>query len=243
MSLLVAENISFRYGSQSVLERVSFAVQAGEFVSVLGPSGCGKSTLLHLLSGLKLPQTGSVRFRNEIVQAPSRRRAMIFQGHALFPWATARDNVRFAMNSSQDPDFFLAQVGLQSHAAHFPHQLSGGQQQRVGIARALAADGDVLLLDEPFASLDTLRRQTLSVELLRLARKFGKAMVFVTHNVDEAIFLGDRVYLLSPGPGRIVGEIDTRGSAKPDSLIKFKITADFSRFEREIYAQMAMDIS
>ncbi len=237
--VLRAENVSMTYAGKAILRSVNLQVSAGEFVSVIGPSGCGKSTLLSLLSGLTLPTEGQVFFKGERVAGPSRRRALIFQSYALFPWLTARENVRFVVDENDDErvDFFLDQVGLREFADFYPHKLSGGMQQRVGIARALAADPDVLLLDEPFASLDMIHRQILSQELLRLARKFNKAMVFVTHNVDEAIHLGDRIYLLSAAPATVVRELHVRGE-KPDKILDFRRMDEFLNLERAVHEHL-----
>lgn len=235
--LLSARNLSLKFGSKTILSDVSLNISAGEFVSIIGPSGCGKSTLLNLLAGLTLPSGGEVFFKGEKVIGPSRKRAVIFQNHALFPWLTAKENVLFANDNPERAAFYLEQVGLRDYMDFYPHKLSGGMQQRVGIARALAADPDLLLLDEPFASLDMIHRQVLSQELLRLARKFNKAMIFVTHNVDEALHLGDRIYLLSKGPATVARELSV-GRDKPERILDYRREEEYLQLERSVHEHL-----
>lgn len=238
-ALLSATELRLRLGEKSVLDGVDIQVARGEFVSVIGPSGCGKSSLLLLLAGLRSPTSGRIQFDGEWVSGPSRRRAVIFQNHALFPWMSAVDNVRFATadDSATTALRYLELVGLKDAATLRPDQLSGGMQQRVGIARALAADPDLLLLDEPFASLDPVNRAVMSDELLRLARQLGKSMIFVTHNVDEALYLGDRVYVLSAAPARVVRQIEMPGT-KPERIIDFRAGHEFHAVERLIHEHL-----
>jgi NitT/TauT family transport system ATP-binding protein len=193
------------------LEDVTLEVERGEFVTVLGPSGCGKTTLLHLLAGLEAPTAGQVLLGGQPITGWSRQRTLVFQEGNLFPWLTAEDNVAFglrlqgmgAAERRARARAVLERLGLHDVEHLYPHQLSGGMQQRVAIARALAVDPEVLLLDEPFASLDALTRAQLQDELLRIWREYAKTVVFVTHNIREALLLADRIVILTPRPGRV----------------------------------------
>ncbi|GGZ52431.1 ABC transporter ATP-binding protein [Streptomyces bluensis] len=195
-------------GRQTVLEDVSLTVRRGEFLCVLGASGCGKSTLLNLVAGLDRPSAG------DIDVSGGRRPALMFQEHALFPWLTAGRNIELALRLRGVPRRerreealrLLELVRLKGAYGKRIHELSGGMRQRVALARALAQDGDVLLMDEPFAALDAITRDVLHEELARIWSERGLSVVFVTHNVREAVRLGRRVVLLSSRPGRIVGE-------------------------------------
>ena len=197
------------------LQDVSLDIPEKSFVSLLGPSGCGKTTLLRLIAGLIRPDAGRI----SVSGAPPRpgpQVGLVFQSFRLIPWQRVRDNVGFglALNGmsrqerSQRVDHYLALVGLTRFADAWPHELSGGMKQRVALARALATDPDILLMDEPFASLDAQTRELMQIELMRLWSERPRVVVFVTHSVDEAIVLADRIVLMSPRPGRIVETID-----------------------------------
>ena len=196
------------------LERVDLVVRAGEFVCVIGPSGCGKSTLLNLLAGLDSPSEGSVFAGGEPVRGTDRSRVLIFQDAALFPWLSVQANIEFGLRMRGTPraerdavtSRLLEMVHLTQFARAFVHELSGGMKQRVAIARALAVDPKVLLLDEPFGALDAMTRDLLHTELQDVWLRTKKTIVFVTHNVREAVVLGDRVLVMSPRPGRLVSE-------------------------------------
>jgi len=191
------------------LDRVSLDVAAGEFLCIVGPSGSGKSTLLRVLAGLHRQSAGEVRIEAEHPGAPLT--AMVFQEHALLPWRTVLDNVTFGLENrgvaraerDARAGDMLALVGLTRFARHYPHQLSGGMKQRVGIARALATDPEVLLMDEPLAALDAQTRTIMQEELLRIWATLGKTVIYVTHSLEEALLLGDRVVLLTARPGRV----------------------------------------
>jgi NitT/TauT family transport system ATP-binding protein len=196
---------SFRGGATPVLDGIDLEVAPGEFVCLLGASGCGKSTLLNLVAGLDAPSTGTI-------EVPSGRAALMFQESALFPWLTAGENIELALRlrglsgrreRRAEAERLLELVRLRGAHAKRPHQLSGGMRQRVALARALAQGGEVLLMDEPFAALDAITRDVLHEELIRLWETTGLAVVFVTHNVREAVRLGQRVVLLSSRPGRV----------------------------------------
>jgi NitT/TauT family transport system ATP-binding protein len=194
------------------LDNVSLAVAEGEFVCLLGPSGCGKSTLLDIMAGLTMPDSGRVLADGTIVQGPGRQRLVMFQESALFPWLDAFGNVMFGLKLRPDltraerkeiANHYLKLVGLEKFKHAYVHELSGGMKQRVALARALAPDPQVLLMDEPFAALDALTRDQLYDDIQRIWMESRKTIVFVTHNVREAVCLGDRVVLMSPSPGRI----------------------------------------
>lgn len=195
----------------TALEGVNLHVRAGEFVCLLGASGCGKSTLLDILAGLERPSTGSALFGGQPIAGPDPRRGLVFQDPALFPWRTIAQNVGFGpelrglarRERRARACASLARVGLAGFEDVYPHQLSGGMRQRAGIARALANDPEVLLMDEPFGAVDHLTRIALQEDLLRLWERERRTIVFVTHDVGEAVFLADRVVLMSPRPGRI----------------------------------------
>ena len=201
---------SFKDGEVRAVEDISFDVRPGEFLSLVGPSGCGKTTLLRLINGLIEPDEGEVRVMGQ-APTPGPDLAMVFQSARLLPWRTVTGNIEFALrlrglNRQQSAARALAllgAVGLRDFAEAFPHELSGGMQQRVGLARALAVEPKILLMDEPFAALDAMTREVLRKELLQMWSRRRMAIVFVTHDIDEAILLSQRIVLLRPRPGRI----------------------------------------
>ncbi len=242
MNLIETRDLAMAFNGGLIFSGVNVQVPSGKTVSIIGPSGCGKSTLLRLISGILPPTTGEVLFRGEKVIGPSRKRVLIFQNHALFPWLTALENIEFALEANglaveerrRQGMQFLAQVSLDKFSDLYPHQLSGGMQQRVGIARALSADPDLLLLDEPFASLDSVNRETLLFELARLSSESQKSFLLVTHDIEEAIFLSDEIYLMSGSPGRIVRRI-TVDIEKTEKIIDLKQSPGYLNLEREIH--------
>src|SRR6201997_298255 len=193
------------------LDRIDLDVHSGEFLCIVGPSGCGKSTLLHLIAGLQKPTSGRIAMDGDSVTAPGTDRILIFQEHGLFPWLTVGQNVEFGMKMKGVPRaereertrYYLRLVHLAKFEHSYIHQLSGGMRQRVAIARALATEPDVLLMDEPFAALDAQTRDLMHDELERIWSETGRTIIFVTHNVREAVRLGDRVVLLTFRPGRV----------------------------------------
>ncbi len=207
----VSKKFSSKNGILTALEDINLNVQAGEFVCWLGPSGCGKSTLLNIVAGLDQPTSGTVHIDGKLVRGTGTDRVMIFQSAALFPWLSVFDNVKFGLHMIGVPKperqviarRFLAMVNLRDFENAFVHELSGGMKQRVAIARALATNPDVLLMDEPFGALDAQTRDILHEELQRIWLETRKTILFVTHNVREAIVLGDRVVVFSARPGRI----------------------------------------
>ena len=196
------------------LDRIDLDVHSGEFLCIVGPSGCGKSTLLHLIAGLQKPTSGRIAMDGDSVTAPGTDRILIFQEHGLFPWLTVGQNVEFGMkmkglSKAEREDrtrYYLRLVHLSQFKDSRPHQLSGGMRQRVALARALATEPDVLLMDEPFAALDAQTRDMLHDELEKIWAETGRTIIFVTHNVREAVRLGDRVALMSFRPGRVKKE-------------------------------------
>ena len=218
---LQVDNVSLRYQSPSggtftALEQVSFEVPDQQFAVLVGPSGCGKSSLLYLTAGLAEPTEGEIYVGGERVEGPGADRGMVFQGYTLFPWLTVRQNIEFGLKRRKMPaaqrkeivDYYLNEVGLTQFADNFSKQLSGGMMQRVAIARALANDPQILLMDEPFGALDSQTRLQMQQLLLRVWGHSKKTVLFVTHDIDEAILLGDRVYVMCARPGRIKQILD-----------------------------------
>jgi NitT/TauT family transport system ATP-binding protein len=197
------------------LSDVTLHVAPGEFVSIVGPSGCGKSTLLNLVAGFVGATAGEVSLDAQVVRGPGPERGVVFQQYALFPWLTVRDNVAYGLRARRVPkaqrervvDSLLARCGLSAFAKHYPEQLSGGMRQRVAIVRAIANEPHVLLLDEPFGALDAQTREVMQEILLDLWQRFRTSVLFVTHDVEEAVFLSDRVYVMTARPGRIKAEV------------------------------------
>jgi len=197
------------------LNGVSLSVAQGDFVSVIGPSGCGKSTLLRIVDGLIKPDEGRVLVDGKVVDRPGPDRAMVFQYFGLYPWRSVLRNVEFGLELKGIPTrqrreialANIAQVGLQGFENHFPHELSGGMRQRVGFARALSLNPEIILMDEPFSSVDEQTRELLQEQLLELWRETRKTVLFVTHSIDEAVYMANRVVVMAARPGRIVEDI------------------------------------
>jgi len=195
----------------TALDHISFEVDDKEFVCILGPSGCGKTTLLRLIAGLDTGRSGSVVLDGEEMRGPSPKIGFVFQEYSLFPWRNVRDNIAFGLEMQKKPrderyriaEQYLKLVGLTQFANSFPSELSGGMRQRVAVARALALDPVILLMDEPFGALDAQTRNMLQKELLEIWEKTRKTIIFITHSVDEAVYLSDRIFVLSPRPGRV----------------------------------------
>lgn len=193
------------------LSDASLTIAKGEFVCLIGASGCGKSTLLRIMAGFEQPSAGQALMWDKAIEGPDPSRGMVFQDYALFPWLSVRDNIGFGPASrglgrgevKDTVDRFVELVGLQKFANAYPHQLSGGMKQRVAIARVLANDAELVLMDEPFGALDAMTRERLQDELLDIWQRTKLTVVFVTHSIEEAIFLADRVVVMTPGPGRI----------------------------------------
>ena len=206
------------------LQDINLAIQQGEFISLLGPSGCGKSTLLKIMGGLLNASQGTIEIDGKKVTKPGPERAFVFQDYALFPWLTVEANVEFGLEARGVPlakrrevsGELLKVVGLQEFAKKYPHHLSGGMKQRVSIARALAVDPEILLMDEPFGALDAQTRSTMQEELLRIWKVYRKTVVFVTHSIEESIYLSDRIVIMTARPGRIKAVITVEGDRPRD---------------------------
>lgn len=215
VSIVFAGRNGKRNNDVVAVNQTSTEIQPGEFVCILGPSGSGKSTLLNAVAGFIPPTSGQVRIDGETVTEPGPDRGMVFQQHSLFPWKTVLQNIAFGPRVSgrgtgtdeRDARAFLEMIGLSKYADSYPKELSGGMQQRVGIARALANYPSVLLMDEPFGALDSQTRAVMQENLVSIWREFGTTVLFVTHDVDEAVFLADRVLIMSAGPGEIIEEV------------------------------------
>ncbi|GAA0417056.1 ABC transporter ATP-binding protein [Acrocarpospora corrugata] len=210
----------------AALSGIDLDVRAGEFLTLVGPSGCGKSTLLDLIAGLTAPTSGTLHLDGRPINGPGLDRGVVFQQYALFPWRTALGNIEFGLEAKAVPGkeraerarHFLELVGLGGFADRYPHELSGGMRQRVAIARSLAFDPEVLLMDEPFAALDAQTRESLQEELLSIWEKTGKTIVFITHGIDEAVYLGQRVAIMTSRPGRIKQIIDVAFDSRAGDL-------------------------
>jgi NitT/TauT family transport system ATP-binding protein len=235
--------IAYPRGSTVIdaVRTVSFEVKRQEFVVLVGPSGCGKTTLLHAIGGLVPVSTGQIRLSGRAVTGPGPERVMVFQEYSLFRWRTVRANIEFALECNRVPRAkrgaivarLLQQVGLEEHADVFPDRLSGGMKQRVAIARALAYDADMLLMDEPFGALDAQTRLIMQALLLEIWEGSGKTVLFVTHDIDEAIYLADRILIMSAGPGTIKAEYSV-AAPRPRPL-DFLISEEFIDLKREIF--------
>jgi NitT/TauT family transport system ATP-binding protein len=193
------------------LDNISLAIQPGEFVTVVGPSGCGKTTLLKILAGFIKPGRGEARVHGKLITKPGPERGVVFQELAILPWRNVHRNISHGLEIQKVPKAerdkrvadLIELVGLQGFEEHYPHQLSGGMRQRVAVARTWASDPEIILMDEPFAAVDAMTRQTLQEELIRLTVETKKTVFFITHSVEEAVFLGDRVIAMSARPGRV----------------------------------------
>ena len=218
--MIQLHNVGLSYADPSgsrrhVLHNVDLHIKEGEFVCLLGPSGCGKTSLLNLIAGFLLPSAGVVRFGGAEVKTPGPERGVVFQEHALFPWLTAQQNVAFGLRRQGIPRRqaaaqarrMLTSVGLAGREKSYPHMLSGGMRQRVALARVLALNPKALLMDEPFSALDANTREHLQDELLRLWQRHGHTLVYVTHSVEEAAYLADRVLITGPEPPHIIADI------------------------------------
>jgi NitT/TauT family transport system ATP-binding protein len=247
-AVLEIKGLSYTVGTDAaplnILRDISFEVREHEFVSLVGASGCGKTTLLRLIGGLLRPTQGKVLFRGKPITRPSQDLAIVFQdyGKALLPWRTVAGNVELALEARRVPkgewpeivDRLLKQVGLADRATAFPLQLSGGMQQRLQIARCLAQSPQILLMDEPFGALDAMTRQALQDEVARLSAESGTTVVFVTHDLEEAIYLGDRVLAMESHPGRI-GEVVEIDLPRPRNQLTTREDARFLAYRHRLF--------
>jgi NitT/TauT family transport system ATP-binding protein len=234
----------------SALENVSLSVRQGEFMVLVGPSGCGKSTLIDLLGGLTQPSSGQILLDGEPIVGPGLNRGIVFQQYALFPWRTALENVEFGLEAkgvgkAERRDIargHLNMVGLSGFEDRFPYELSGGMKQRVAIARSLAYDPEVLLMDEPFAALDAQTRETLQVELLRIWEKSRTTILFITHGIDEAVCLGQRIAVMTSRPGRIKQIVDVPADFR-EGEDDFRAAPEFGRIRHEIWTLLRDEVA
>jgi NitT/TauT family transport system ATP-binding protein len=239
-----------RWSDFTAVEGVDLEVAAGEFVVLVGPSGCGKSTLLDLLGGLTAPTSGQVLVDGKPVTGPGLDRGIVFQQYALLPWRTAQGNVEFGLEATGVPRReraarareFLELVGLGGFEQRHPHELSGGMKQRVAIARSLAYDPDVLLMDEPFAALDAQTRESLQDELLRIWERTGKTIVFITHGIEEAVYLGQRVAVLTSRPGR-VKQVVPIGLESRTEVSDLRSSPEFAHYRHEIWSLLHDEVA
>lgn len=229
----------------SVLENINLSIEEGELVCLLGPSGCGKTTLLRLIAGLDYPSSGEIVANGEVVKKPSGDRAVIFQQYSLFPWLTVLQNVTFGLEmtnaGSKEENIaaaerYLESVGLIDFKDSYPHELSGGMKQRVAIIRSLLNHSPILLMDEPFSALDMQNRHSLQEQLIGVWKRFKNTIVFVTHDVDEAVYLADKIVILDKNPGRIANivEVDLERPRKRESQ-------EFIALQESIVGQLNME--
>jgi NitT/TauT family transport system ATP-binding protein len=240
---LTLDNVSKTFGTVPVVTETSLAIERNSLVVFLGPSGCGKTTLMRMVGGLDQPTSGTIRLDGEVVTRPDRRRGMVFQSYSSFPWLTVEGNIAFGMRYRDDLGVaeraervrhYLKLIGLEDFAKSYPNRISGGMRQRVAIARTLAAGSDVLLMDEPFGALDALTRERLQVELRQIQAEEAKTIIFVTHDVEEAVFLADRIILFSARPARILKDIDVAQALGSVRNLEIRESDTFFRLRNEV---------
>jgi nitrate/nitrite transport system ATP-binding protein len=248
MPFLELTNVSKSFGANSVLAGVNLTIERGEFVAIVGYSGSGKTTLISLIAGLALPDSGTVKLNGVAVTGPGPDRGVVFQNYSLLPWLTVAENIALAV-AQVFPDYtsaqtaehvakFIAMVNLTPHAAKLPRQLSGGQRQRVSVARALAMDPQILLLDEPLSALDALTRAVLQAEIAQIWERDHKTVVLITNDVDEALLLADRIIPLTPGPGATLGEPVAVTIPRPRDRKELNHDPEFKRLRAHITGQL-----
>jgi NitT/TauT family transport system ATP-binding protein len=246
--LIAFDRVCLDLGGRRIINDLNLVIEKGQFVCVVGPSGCGKTTLLRLLTGLVKPSDGMIRRNNVPIEGPARDVAIVFQDYAkaLLPWRTVAGNVSLALEAMGVPssqrkdriDQLLTKVGLERHAKKYPTQLSGGMQQRLQIARCLAQEPAILLMDEPFGALDAMTRQTLQDELSGIVRDSGATVLFITHDLEEAIYLGDRVIALRANPGHSRGSLADAievNLARPRDQLATREMPEFLRLRRHLF--------
>jgi len=237
------EQVTKRFGTVPVVSETNLSISHGSLVVFLGPSGCGKTTLMRMVGGLDLPTSGSIQLVGEPISGPDRRRGMVFQSYSSFPWLTVEGNIAFGMRYRTDltpaqkaerVQHYLRLIRLEDFANSYPNRISGGMRQRVAIARSLAAGPDVLLMDEPFGALDALTRERLQVELRQIQAEEAKTIIFVTHDVEEAVFLADRVILFSARPARILHDIDVSAILGTERSLEVRETQAFFNLRNDV---------
>ena len=247
MANIVLDNVSRTFTRDGkdflALDQVSFVCNDGEFVAVVGPSGCGKTTCMRMAAGLEFPSSGSVTVGGKVVKHPGPDRAVVFQAFALFPWKTVQENIQFGLRSlgvgrdeaAERIAANLKLMNLEGYESAYPHQLSGGMQQRVAIARAYVLNPDVLLMDEPFGALDAQTRTVMQEELLRVGRANPRTVMFITHAVEEAVYLADRVVVMSRRPGTIKEIIDVKPVRDAEDWQKYERIEDVMDLESFVH--------
>jgi NitT/TauT family transport system ATP-binding protein len=240
---------TFGQQQERVVEDFDLELQRGEFVTLIGPSGCGKTTVLRIAAGLLPPTSGEVFVDGALSLGPARDKAIVFQHFNLFPWRTAIANVAYGLEIQgvakaerlETAREYLALVGLDRYGGHYPWQLSGGQQQRIGIARALAISPKLILMDEPFGALDALTRERLQGQLQRICVERNLTVLFVTHSIDEALYLSDRIVVMGTRPGRIIAEFSV-DLPKPRADYNFRALPEYGRVRGEIWALLEQQL-
>ena len=247
-NFLDIRNVSMRFGGKPgfhALDDISFSLDKGEFISLIGHSGCGKSTLLNLVAGLLAPTSGRIACEDRIVKGPGPDRGVVFQNHSLLPWMTCHENILLGVRQvfgtrigerdlQEKAETALRLVHLESAAGKYPFEISGGMKQRVGIARALAIEPQVLLLDEPFGALDALTRASLQDELAKIVAETGSTVIMVTHDIDEAILLSDRIVMMTNGPGARIGEVLNIDIPRPRDRLAMSALPAYSDYRRQM---------
>jgi NitT/TauT family transport system ATP-binding protein len=237
------ESVTKDFGPVPVVSQTSLGISQNSLVVFLGPSGCGKTTLMRMAGGLDLPSAGTIRLNGEAISGPDRRRGMVFQSYSSFPWLTVEGNINFGMRYRNDlnaeqraerTQHYLRLIRLEDFAKSFPNRISGGMRQRVAIARSLAAGSDVLLMDEPFGALDALTRERLQVELRQIQAKETKTIIFVTHDVEEAVFLADRIIVFSARPARVLHDIDVTRVLGVERNLGTRETQEFFKLRNDV---------
>jgi NitT/TauT family transport system ATP-binding protein len=253
-SFIEARNIGLVFKSKdrdpvTALSNFNIAVDKGEFVSIVGPSGCGKSTFLNMLLGLIKPGSGEMRINGTPITGPGQERAMVFQEFGLLPWRTVQANVELGLELKGIPSAersargseLIKLVGLNGFERHYPHELSGGMKQRVGLARALATEPEVLLMDEPFAALDAQTRDLMQMELLQIWERTNKTVLFVTHSIEEAAYLSDRVIVMTARPGRTKDVLKVRLPRPRD--YEMRLTPEFNEIKLHIWEVLKEELT
>jgi len=236
-----------RFGGLIAVDGVSVDIAHGEFFMIVGPSGCGKTTLLRILAGLDSVTAGTIEIETPNSQRPVN--SMIFQGDSIFPWMTVWDNAAYGLRMRRAPTatikevvgHYLARTGLTRFAKYYPHQLSGGMRQRVSIARAFANDPEILLMDEPFSALDAQNKLLLQEELLRIWEEHKKTVVFITHSVDEAVFLGDRIMVMTAQPGKVKTFVEVP-LARPRNIMELQKTPQYGELIAHIWSSLREEV-
>ncbi|HEY7168709.1 MAG TPA: ABC transporter ATP-binding protein [Candidatus Binatia bacterium] len=249
VSFIQAENVTLTFTPKNrepvtALSNFNLSVNKGEFVSIVGPSGCGKSTFLSILLGLLKPDGGAIHLNGAPIKGPGRERAMVFQEFGLLPWRTVQGNIELGLELKGNPPAdraarareLIKLVGLTGFESHYPHELSGGMKQRVGLARALATEPDVLLMDEPFAALDAQTRDLMQTELLQIWERTRKTVLFVTHSIEEAAYLSDRVVVMTARPGRAKDVLVIELPRPRD--YEMRLTPEFNDIKAEIWNKL-----